>query len=130
LILLDTHVVLWLALEPTRISKSARAAIDHARKDGTGLAISAITLLEITRLSSEGRIQLDARLETFLSDVERRFIVVPISGRICVRAFSFPATYPKDPSDKVIGATALEEGLPLLTADREIRNSRALPTIW
>lgn len=130
MILLDTHVVVWLALEPDRISKRARAAIDQARQGGTGLAISAITLLEIARLSSEGQIHLNASLETFLSDVERRFIVLPISGRICVRAFSFPATYPKDPADKVIGATALEEGLSLLTADREIRRSRALPTIW
>jgi PIN domain nuclease of toxin-antitoxin system len=130
LILLDTHVVLWLALEPARVSKKARAAIDQARQDGSGLAISAITLLEIARLASKGQIHLNAKLDTFLSDVERRFIVLPISGRICVRAFSFAATYPKDPADKVIGATALEEGLSLLTADREIRNSRALPTIW
>jgi PIN domain nuclease of toxin-antitoxin system len=41
-----------------------------------------------------------------------------------------PASYPKDPADRIIGATALVEGLSLLTADREIRRSRAVQTIW
>ena len=48
-------------------------------------------------------------------------------GRACARAL--PATYPKDPADRV-GATALVEGLSLITADREIRRSRAVRTIW
>lgn len=54
---------------------------------------------------------------------------LPISGRACVRALGLPAAYPKDPADRIIGATALE-GLSLLTADRAIRRSRALHTIW
>jgi PIN domain nuclease of toxin-antitoxin system len=47
-----------------------------------------------------------------------------------MQALALPASYPKDPSDRIIGATALVEGLSLLTADREIRKSRAVPTIW
>jgi len=43
---------------------------------------------------------------------------------------ALPAGYPKDPADRIIGATALVEGIPLITADREIRKSRALATIW
>jgi PIN domain nuclease of toxin-antitoxin system len=42
----------------------------------------------------------------------------------------FPVTYPKDPADRIIGATALVEGLSLVTADREIRRSKLVPTIW
>jgi PIN domain nuclease of toxin-antitoxin system len=68
-------------------------------------------------------------LESFLREVEVRFIILPISGRACVRALRLPATYPKDPADRIIGATALVEGLPPLTADRGIRRSRALH-IW
>ena len=41
-----------------------------------------------------------------------------------------PAVYPKDPADRIIGATALVEGLPLLTADRAIRGSKTVETIW
>jgi predicted nucleic acid-binding protein len=69
-------------------------------------------------------------LESLLEEVEDRFIVLPTSGRACVRAIGLPAPYPKDPADRIIGATALVEGLSLLTADREIRRSSALQTIW
>lgn len=130
MILLDTHVVAWLALDQTHLSKNARAAINDARRNGDGLAISDITLLELATLSSKGRIRLEISLESFLQEIEARFIVLPISGRACARALGLPATYPKDPADRIIGATALIEGMPLLTADREIRRSRALQTIW
>ena len=130
MILLDTHVVVWLAFDPSQLSRKARTAIDEAREDGDGLAISDITLLELTTLASKGRIRLDISLETFLREVETRFVVLPITGRACVRALALPAAYPQDPADRIIGATALAEGLPLLTADREIRRSKALHTIW
>ena len=130
MILVDTHVVVWLAFDQDQISRKGRTAIDNARRNGDGLAISDITLLELATLVSKGRIQLDISLESFLQEVEARFVVLPISGRACVRAIGLPAAYPKDPADRIIGATALVEGLSLLTADREIRRSKALPTIW
>ncbi len=130
MILVDTHVVVWLAFDQRRISKKARGAIDDARNKGAGLAISDITLFELATLASKGRIRLSISLESFLQEVEARFIVLPISSRACARAMAFPASYPKDPADRLIGATALVEGLPLLTADRGIRRSRTVQTIW
>ena len=130
MILVDTHVVVWLAFDQGQLSKNARAAINEARQNGEGLAISDITLLELTTLTSKGRIRLDISLESFLREIEARFIVLPISGRACVRALGLPLTYPKDPADRIIGATALVEGLSLLTADRKIRRSRPIHTIW
>jgi PIN domain nuclease of toxin-antitoxin system len=126
----DTHVVLWLALAPAKISKKAAAVIEETRHRGQGLAISDITLLEIAMLESKGRIKLNASLETFLAEVEIRFVVLPITSRVCARAMGLPAAYPKDPADRIIGATALVEGVPLVTADNDIRRLKALPTIW
>ena len=130
MILLDTHVVVWLAFDPDRVSRKARTAINQARENGDGLAISDITLLELTTLASKGRIHLDISIESFLQEVEARFVVLPITGRACVRALELPLTYPKDPADRMIGGTALAEALPLVTADRDIRRSKALHTVW
>jgi PIN domain nuclease of toxin-antitoxin system len=130
LILLDTHVVIWLAQDYQRISPAAQTAIEDARNKDRGLAVADITLVEIARLASHGRINLIPDVETVLSEVEHRFVIRPITSKIAMQAFALPANYPKDPVDRVIGATALVEDLPLITADRAIRKSRAVPTIW
>jgi PIN domain nuclease of toxin-antitoxin system len=129
-ILVDTHVVVWLAFDQDQISRKARSAIEEARNNAEGLAISDITLLELAALASKDRIHLEISLESFLQEVEARFVVLPVTGRACARAIGFPASYPKDPADRIIGATALVEGLRLITADREIRQSKTVQTIW
>ena len=130
MILLDTHVVVWLALDIERISRKAKTEIARVRDRGEGLGVSDISLLEIATLEKKGRIALNVTLETFLWEVEHRFIILPITGRICVRTLSLPADYPDDPADRVIGATALVEGIHLVTADNEIRRSKAVSTVW
>jgi PIN domain nuclease of toxin-antitoxin system len=130
LILLDTHVAVWLAFDESKLSKTARSSILQERSTGGGLAISDITLLEIMALFQKKRLELNVSLELFLQQIETRFIVLPITSRACVRALELPSDYPKDPADRIIGGTALVEGLSLVTADREIRRAKALPTIW
>jgi PIN domain nuclease of toxin-antitoxin system len=129
-ILVDTHVAAWLALEPSRISRKARAAIDDARASATGLGLADISLWELAMLVSKGRIRLTVSLESFLTEIENRFVIVPLRAQVCVRALSLPAAYPKDPADRIIAATALVEGVPLLTADHQIQRSKTVETIW
>ncbi len=129
-ILLDTHVVVWLAFEPERLSRRARAEIISSRSSTDGMAICDVTLLELASLVRKGRIRLKGSLESFLEEVESRFVVLPITGRACARATEMPKNYPKDPADRIIGATALVEGIALMTADPEIRRSKAVRTIW
>jgi PIN domain nuclease of toxin-antitoxin system len=130
LILLDTHVVIWLAADESRISNKAKQAIDEARRAEQGLAISDFTLFELVMASRKSRIGIDTSVESFLAQVERRFVVLPITRDVCVQTLALPRDYPRDPADQIIGATALANGITLVTADAQIRKSRVVPTIW
>ena len=130
MILLDTHVAVWLAGDPDQISRTAHAAIEEARTTGAGLAVCDVTMLELAMLVRKNRLHLDTTFEDFLSEVESRFRVLPITGRACACAASLPSSYPSDPADRIIGATAIVEGLPLVTADRAIHKSKLVRTIW
>ena len=130
MILLDTHVVLWLTTEPTKLSKAARSAIDDTRASGEGLALCDISLLELTSVANEGRILLGISLETFLNELVNRLVILPISAQACAKIRDLPANYPADPADRIIGATALVQGLALVTADLGIRRAKAVHTVW
>jgi PIN domain nuclease of toxin-antitoxin system len=129
-ILLDTHVLIWLISDPVRLSRDASAAIQESRASGEGLAIVDITLWELAGLAGKGRIQLGMSAESLLDGLQSQFVVRPITAPACAKTLELPDDYPKDPADRIIGATALVEGLPLVTADRNIRRSKAVTTIW
>jgi PIN domain nuclease of toxin-antitoxin system len=130
LILLDTHVVIWLSFDDPRLSAKARSALVEARKKSDSLAVSDITLFELAMLIDKGRIRVDAGADSFLQELESRFVVLPINAKTAVHAMALPKSYPKDPIDRIIGATALVHGLSLITADDAIRRSKAVATIW
>lgn len=130
LILLDTHVVIWLASGETRLSTKAQSAIDEARQNQQALSISDFTMFELVMLFRKKRVGLNISLESFLFEVEQRFVILPITRDVCVQTVAFPRKYPRDPADLIIGATAVVNGLTLVTADRAIRESGAVPTIW
>ena len=97
MIILDTHVVIWLGFDQAQLSRKARSAIDDAREKAQGLAISDITLLELATLTKKGRLRLDISLESFLQEIEARFVVLPMTGRAWARAVELPPSYLKDP---------------------------------
>lgn len=129
-ILLDTHALLWLISEPAKLSQSAAAVIAQARTQQQQLAIVDISLLEVATLVRKGRIGIQIDMEALLDEVQSRFAVKAITSRACLKTLELPANYPKDPADRIIGATALAEGIPLVTADEKIRRARAFATIW
>ncbi len=129
MIQLDTHVLIWLALEPQKLSIKAKDAIRTARRDDC-LAIAGITLWEIAWLAQNGRIETMMSVESFVRECAAKVSVLPITAEIAARAVSFPDSYPKDPQDRLIGATALVEGIKLVTHDKLIRKSGLIPIIW
>jgi len=129
MILLDTHVLIWLASEPGKLSKKASEAIRHASNEG-GIAIAAITLWELAWLATHGRIVMSGTAEAFVERITSRTAILPITPKVAVLANQLPANYPGDPCDRLIGATAIAEGIALITKDREIQNCRQVKTIW
>jgi PIN domain nuclease of toxin-antitoxin system len=129
MILLDTHVVLWLAFAPEKLSKRAKEAIRAAHIQGE-LAIAAITLLELAWLAEKGRIETTLSVESFVRTCASKMTVLPITPEIAARAVSLPVSYPKDPQDRLIGATALVEGIPLVTHDKQIKKSGIVAVVW
>jgi PIN domain nuclease of toxin-antitoxin system len=129
MILLDTHALIWLAFEPAKLSRAAREAIGENARTG-GLGISAITLWEAAWLVTHRRVDFTGTADAFLKEISSRTAVFPITLQIALLANQFPATYPRDPSDQLIGATAMSEGIALVTKDKTIRSCKQISTIW
>jgi PIN domain nuclease of toxin-antitoxin system len=128
-ILLDTHVLLWMASDPRRLSTRAREAIRRAREQ-SGIAIAAITLWELAWLAQNNRIVFTGSVESFIRETVARVILRPMTPEIAAQAARLPKQFPRDSADRLIAATALIEGAPLITADTSIRESELLSTIW
>jgi PIN domain nuclease of toxin-antitoxin system len=129
MILLDTHVLIWLASEPSNLSRKAGDAIRRASQ-GTGIAISAITLWELAWLATHDRLEITGTVEAFLENISSRTAIRPVTVKIAVLANQLPMDYPGDPCDRLIGATALAEGIALITKDTRIRACKQIKTIW
>jgi PIN domain nuclease of toxin-antitoxin system len=130
-ILLDTHVLVWLVGQPEKLSKPAASAIRRARSSD-GLSIADITICELAFLFSRGVLQSRGTVENTVRNLLDRsgVTVKTITPEIAAIATQFPNDYPRDPADRLIGATALAEGLALITRDESIRKSPLLKTIW
>ena len=131
MILLDTHALVWAAIEPRRLSRAAASAMRRARHDD-GLAIAAISLWELASLFARRRIESYGSVERSVRDVLQAVGVSirELTLEIAVLASQLPDDYPRDPADRLIGATALADGVPLITHDLQIRQSTAVKTIW
>src|SRR6266404_3242489 len=95
-ILLDTHVVVWVVLDPSKLSQEAVAAIEKSIKVGNGIAMCGVSLLEIAHLVARGRIQTNSLLETLLEQIESRFVILQLNSQIAARAAQLPVSYPRD----------------------------------
>ena len=129
MILLDTHALVWLRVDPGKLSPKAGEAIRAARQRD-GLAISAITLWELAWLATDGRLHVTGTVDAFVEKIASTITIRPITIQIAVLASQLPSTYPGDPSDRLIGATALAEGITLVTKDRSLHSFKQIKTIW
>jgi len=129
MILVDTQVVIWLAIDPGKLSRPATQAIRAARSSD-GVAISDKTLWELAMMFARGRIAASISVRDLLEETQRTFVVLPITAAVAERSVMFSKSFPSDPADQIIAATAITKGLKLVTADAQIRKSGEVPCIW
>lgn len=128
MLLLDTHILIWLTTGNPALGPEARALIEAAWS-GPGVAVSTISYIELANAWRRNRLDtpIDPRAmrDTFR---QRGLRDIPITAEIAFRA-SFLEDLHGDPADRLIVATALG-GYQLVTADRQILNwSGLLQTI-
>ncbi len=130
MIVLDTHALVYDALDPARLTVRARKAIDHATENRE-LACSDISLWEIAMLIARERLDPGMDPRQFLDDVItlRRIEVLPITPAIAVLSQSDTFSH-GDPADRLIAATAMLHKASLVTADSRLRKIREISTIW
>lgn len=131
MIVLDTHVLIWDALTPERLSEPARTAIAQANQSD-GLIVCDISVWEIAMLLQKGRIQVQTDPLTFINLVlqANKARVQAITPFIAILATQFPAQINQDPADRLIAATTLAEHATLVTADRNLQAANLIPTLW
>ncbi len=128
LIVLDTHVWIWLHLAPSKLSRAARRAVESRGPIG----IPAIACLELSVLVNRGILRLDRPTLEWIEDAlaEPRTELVPLSPAIAVRAAGLGGATLTDPADRLIAATAIELDATLVTRDQRLLEAQAVRTTW
>jgi PIN domain nuclease of toxin-antitoxin system len=127
-VVLDTHVIHWWSAEPDRISSAASRALNEADE----LAVAAISWFELAWMAKHERILVTIPIRSWLEQLAAQVRTVGITPAIADTAVSLPGSFPGDPADRLIYATAVQHGWRLVTKDGKLRahrNPRSL-TIW
>jgi PIN domain nuclease of toxin-antitoxin system len=119
-VVLDTHVIHWWSAEPDRLSRTAAKALSEADE----LAVAAISWFELAWLASHERIVLTIPIRSWLERLAAQVRTVSITPAIAERAVALPSSFPGDPADRLIYATAIEHGWRLVTKDGRLRAHR------
>ncbi len=127
-VVLDSHVVHWWSAEPDRISPAAGKAIGDAEE----LAVADITWFELAWLASHERITVTIPIAAWLSRLAAQVRTIAVTPAIASTAVSLPSSFPGDPADRLIYATAIENGWLLVTKDQRLLSHRypRRVTVW
>jgi len=132
--LLDTHAWVWSVLDHPRLSRRARAALNAVPPEEP-IGLAAISLKEASWHLARGRVIVDESFGPWPLWLRRAVTsplleVLPLTVDVAIESEHLGDSFPADPADRLIVATARVHDLTLITSDRPIRKSGAAPTLW
>ena len=128
----DTHTIIWYLRSPEKLSTDAVTSLDSALTNGESIFISAISLVEMNYLVEKNRIPTSSleQLLQLIDDPLVNLFVVPLDTPVAKSLTQIPRDIVPEMGDRIIAATSLYLGLPLVTKDHKIRNLSNIQTIW
>lgn len=131
MIVLDTHVLIWLIDSPKKLSKKAKKVIDRERLK-KAILVSSISTLEIHLLIKKDKLILTTYPDVWFEEIENLPFIkfIPVDNRIAAYSVNLPDFLHKDPADRIIAATALKYGAVLVTSDKRLLKYPHIQTVW
>lgn len=128
MILLDTHAWIWWASQSANLSTTARQSIDAEAEVG----VAAISCWEVAMLVDKGRLKLDRDVGLWVDQAVAlpHVVLLALTPQIAVASVRLPSGFQGDPADRMIVATAKQQGVPLVTKDERIQRCGLVTTIW
>ncbi|MCT7950753.1 type II toxin-antitoxin system VapC family toxin [Ancylothrix sp. C2] len=131
MILLDTHIWLWLLHDPSHLSVTANSAI-AAEESQNGLLVSAISVWEIAVKSSLGKLTLPLPISEWYAAARTHsgIVIEPVNPLDMISSTQLPGEFHKDPADRILVAIARRYDIALVTCDEKILSYPDVKTIW
>jgi PIN domain nuclease of toxin-antitoxin system len=128
-VVLDTHVLLWWAVDPDKLSSGAAASL--AAMERQGAFASSISIWELGVKIQRGKLEIGISIDEFARRIRKSGIIelLPVNTATWLRSLELDWDH-RDPADRVIVATALVQDVPLITADSEIHRFRGVSCVW
>ena len=131
MIVLDTHVWVLFVSNPELLSKRAKRSLDTAMEE-KGILIASISTWEVALLVAKKRLRLTLSVTDWIAKSEALpFITfIPVDNLVAMKSVNLPQPLHNDPADRIIIATAISMGAPLITKDEKILKYPHVQTIW
>jgi len=131
MILLDTHVWLWLLHDPSRLSNAANQLIAE-EEEQNGLLISAISVWEVAVKVSAGKLTLPLPITDWYEQARTHSgtVIEPLNPLDAIASTQLPGEFHKDPADRILIAISQRYSIPLVTCDSKILSYPYVETVW